>query len=68
MTDSSRDRIDGATDKVVGEAKEAVGKLTDDKQLEGEGMLDKLKGDVKEGVADVKDKVSDLFGKDKDGN
>lgn len=64
MTDSTKDRIDGATDKVVGQTKEGVGKLTNDEQLEGEGKMDQLKGSVKEGVADVKDKVTDLFNKD----
>lgn len=64
MTDSTKDRIDGATDKVVGQTKEGVGKLTNDEHLEGEGKMDQLKGSVKEGVADVKDKVTDLFNKD----
>jgi uncharacterized protein YjbJ (UPF0337 family) len=65
MSDSTKHRIDGAQDKVGGNVKETVGKATNDRELEGEGKFDQLKGDVKEGVADVKDKVSDLFDGDK---
>jgi uncharacterized protein YjbJ (UPF0337 family) len=65
MADSTRDRIEGAEDKLTGNVKEVVGKATDDRELEGEGKLDQLKGDIMDGVADVKDKISDLLDGDK---
>jgi uncharacterized protein YjbJ (UPF0337 family) len=39
-----------------GEAKEKLGKLTNDRSTETEGKLDKVKGILKEGVGKVKDK------------
>jgi uncharacterized protein YjbJ (UPF0337 family) len=48
-------------DKAKGHIKEAVGDLTDDKDLEREGKVDKLAGKAKEAVDTAKDK---LTGKD----
>ena len=48
-------------DEEKGRAKEAVGKLTDDKDLQREGKVDRASGKIKEGVDTVKDK---LTGKD----
>lgn len=63
MTDTTKDRVEGAGDKLGGNVKEGVGKLTGDEQTQAEGKTDQVKGDVKQGVADVKDKVSGLFDK-----
>ena len=63
-----KDRVESIEDKVVGNVKETAGKLTDDHKLEAEGKADNLMGDIKEGIADVKDKVGELFGRDKDDN
>lgn len=63
MSDSTRDRIEGGFDKVVGEGKESFGRATDDKRTEGEGMLDQAQGEGKEGMADIKDKAGDLLKK-----
>lgn len=65
MSDSMKDRVDGAKDKVVGSVKEAAGKATNDQHLEDEGKVDQAKGDAKGVIADVKDKVSGLFNNDK---
>ena len=51
-------------DEAQGRAKEALGDLTDDKDMEREGKLDKLSGDVKDKVDDVKDAVQDRFDDD----
>jgi uncharacterized protein YjbJ (UPF0337 family) len=48
-------------DKAKGHIKEAVGDLTDDKDLEREGKVDELAGKAKEAVDTAKDK---LTGKD----
>jgi uncharacterized protein YjbJ (UPF0337 family) len=56
-------------DKAKGTIKEKVGQVTDDKDLEREGKMDKAGADVKEKVGDavdtVKDKVKDVFDRDK---
>jgi uncharacterized protein YjbJ (UPF0337 family) len=49
---------------IKGRAKEAVGDLTDDKELKREGKVDQFTADVKEKVGDVADKVKDVVGKD----
>ena len=45
----------GIKDDVTGKAKEAEGKLTDDKSREAEGKLDQAKGKAKDAIEDVKD-------------
>jgi uncharacterized protein YjbJ (UPF0337 family) len=51
--------VSGEADKTKGRIKEAVGDLTDDKDLKREGKVDKASGKVKEKVDDVKDKLTD---------
>jgi uncharacterized protein YjbJ (UPF0337 family) len=46
-------------DKIEGEVKEKVGKLTDDESLEEEGRAQETLGDAKEKVKDTVDDVSD---------
>jgi uncharacterized protein YjbJ (UPF0337 family) len=45
----------GLKDDVTGKAKEAEGKLTDDKPRETEGQLAQAKGKGKDALEDVKD-------------
>jgi len=59
VSDSTRDRVEGATDNLTGRGKETLGNLTGDEQTQAEGQTDQAKGDVKQGVADVKDTVDD---------
>ena len=54
------------TDQAKGRVKEAVGSLTDDKDLKREGQRDRLAGEAKEKVGDIKDKVEDVIDKTKD--
>ena len=49
------DKIKNAAENVVGKAKEAVGKATDDERLEAEGKADQTKAQVKKTGEDVKD-------------
>ena len=53
-------------DQVKGQAKEAVGSLIGDEDLEAEGKADRRAGEAKEKVDDAKDKVEDLVDKAKD--
>jgi uncharacterized protein YjbJ (UPF0337 family) len=53
-------------DKAKGQAKETVGDLTDNDELEREGQRDKTGGKVKEFAEDAKDKVEDAVDSVKD--
>jgi uncharacterized protein YjbJ (UPF0337 family) len=55
---------DGKMDDLKGRAKEAVGDLTDNKDLKNEGKADKAEGWVKDKVDAVGDKVKDVLNKD----
>ena len=54
------------TDDVKGRAKEAVGDLTNDKDLKNEGKVDRATGEVKEKLDDAKDWVADKVDDAKD--
>ena len=47
------------SDKAKGHVKQAVGDLTDDKDLEREGKVDELAGKAKETVDKAKDALTD---------
>lgn len=47
-------------DDLKGRAKEGVGDLTDNKDLEHEGKVDQAKSTVKDAVDNVGDKLKDL--------
>ncbi|MCX6406550.1 MAG: CsbD family protein [Propionibacteriales bacterium] len=49
------DKAKNTAEKVTGEVKEAVGKATDDKDLQAEGNKDQAKGSLKNAGEDVKD-------------
>jgi len=50
-----KDRIEGAAQQAKGKIKEAVGKVTGDAKLEGEGKADKVAGKVQNAVGGLKD-------------
>lgn len=54
-----KDRIAGSAKQAGGSIKEAVGKVTGDDKLKGEGAADKLAGKVQNAVGGVKDAVRD---------
>ncbi|PZF80097.1 CsbD family protein [Jiangella anatolica] len=49
------DKVKNAAEKAKGEAKEALGKLTDDERKEAAGKADQSKSDVKQAGEKVKD-------------
>lgn len=51
--------MNGTGDHIKGKAKEVVGEITDDKDLEREGKRDQAAGKIKDKVEDVKDWVED---------
>jgi len=53
----------GKTDQIKGQAKEAVGDLTGNKDLKKEGTADRQAGEVKEQVGKVEKKVDEAVDK-----
>ncbi len=53
----------GKTEQVKGQAKEVVGNLTGDKDLQAEGKADRQAGQAKEKVGHAKDKVEEIIEK-----
>jgi uncharacterized protein YjbJ (UPF0337 family) len=58
-----KERIAGATQKVTGAVKQAVGKATGDRKLEAEGRADKAEGHLRSAVGKAKDAVREVVGK-----
>ena len=56
-------RVEGAWDKLKGNVKEGVGKLTGDEKLQAEGQADQAKGAVKSTVGGAKDAARDALDK-----
>ncbi len=55
---------DGTLDEGKGRVKEAAGDLTDDREMENEGKVDKATGSAKDKVDDTAEKAKDIVGKD----
>lgn len=49
------DKIQNAAEDAAGKGKEAVGKATDNEELEAEGKGDQAKSDIKQAGENVKD-------------
>ena len=56
---SAEDKIRNAGEKVTGEAKKVVGKVTDDERLEAEGGRESAMGDLKQSGEKLKDAVTE---------
>lgn len=54
---------DGTLDNLKGNAKEALGDLTDDKDMKREGKVDQAAGNLKDKLGNVADKVKDVVGR-----
>jgi uncharacterized protein YjbJ (UPF0337 family) len=52
---SGIDKIKNKAEELSGQGKEAVGKATDDRDLQAEGQKDQAKGNVKQAGEKVKD-------------
>lgn len=50
-----KDRIKGSAKQAKGAIKEAVGKLTGDAKLQGEGKADKTEGKIQNTIGGIKD-------------
>jgi len=71
MTDS-KNKLENAKDKIVGEVKEAAGKVTGNEELELKGKIQSSKSDIKEKAGEVKEgiteKINDVIDKKKADN
>lgn len=56
-------RVEGAWDKLKGNVKEGVGKLTGDEKLQAEGKADQVQGSTESTVGGAKDTVPDALDK-----
>lgn len=56
---SSKEKIKNAKDKVVGEAKEVIGKVTDNDELELKGKIQSSKADLKKKAGKLKERVAE---------
>ncbi len=57
----NRDELEGKFDKTKGSAKETVGRVLDDRELEDEGQADRAKGSVQEGFGKARRKVGETI-------
>lgn len=55
-----------SSDEMKGRVKEAVGDLTDDKDLQREGKVDKASGKAKDTIDKAGDKAKDALGRNGD--
>ena len=51
----AKEHIESLGNEIEGKAKEAAGKVTDDKKLEAEGKAEQAKAKVQDKIGDVKD-------------
>ncbi len=58
-----KDRIQGADKQVKGAVKQAIGKVTGNKQIEVEGVAEKTVGKFQVKIGKAKDAVRDIFRK-----
>lgn len=56
---TSKGKLVNAKDKVVGEVKEAAGKVTGNEELELKGKIQSTKADVKKKAGDLKENVAE---------
>lgn len=56
-------RVEGAWDKLKGNVKEGLGKLTGDEKMQAEGKADQVKGSTESTVGGAKDTVRDALNK-----
>ncbi len=53
----NKDQVEGVGKQAKGAVKDAVGKMTGNKQTQAEGKADKIAGKVQKGFGDAKEKV-----------
>ncbi|MGO2720114.1 MAG: CsbD family protein [Brachybacterium tyrofermentans] len=59
---SADEKFENATDKMGGQAKEGLGKVTGDKETQAEGQAQQGKADAKDKLQDARDTVKGAVG------
>ena len=54
---STSDKVKGTANDAMGNVKQAVGKATDNKKLQAEGIVQERKGEAQKAVGEAKDAV-----------
>jgi uncharacterized protein YjbJ (UPF0337 family) len=54
MTESTKDKVEGAMHEAKGAVKEKIGQVTNDPDLEAEGSGENLAGKVQKKIGDIK--------------
>lgn len=57
----TKQRVKGTGGSLLGQAKQGVGKVTGDKQMQGEGVVDEAVGNVKDAAGKAAHAVSDVL-------
>ncbi len=60
---STSDKIKGMANEAAGNVKQAVGKATDNKKLQGEGIAQERKGEAQQAIGNAKDAVKKTIDK-----
>lgn len=55
MKSSTKDKMEGKMHQVKGKAKETVGKVVKNRNLEAEGNVEKIVGKVQENIGEIKE-------------
>ena len=63
MSSGPKEAATGVVEEVKGRAKEAVGGLTGDKDLESEGKVDRRAGEAKEKLGHANEKIHEIVDK-----
>ena len=61
MSLPNKDEVEGKLDQAKGKAKETIGRVIDDDELEAEGRADHAGGKVEEGFGKARRKVGDAI-------
>ena len=56
----NKDQVKGRVEQAKGSVKEVTGKVTNDRDLQAEGQIDKTAGKVQAEYGDVKEKAKDI--------
>ena len=60
---STTDKIKGVANEAAGNVKQAVGKATDNKNLQAEGIAQERKGEAQQAVGKAKDSIKKVIDK-----
>ena len=60
---STTDKIKGATNEVIGKAKQGIGEATGSERLQGEGVIQEVKGKGQQALGDAKEATKEAIDK-----